>query len=271
MNKSLLESLQNLQLANPFSALELPFMLIAFCLCVVGFIFNVLHARDDPLRAFTRVGIASIFIAAMPLWTGLVRDAVYFLPYSLLDYHTSLMAIFKSITNAVNSAARHDALDFSIFDALGSVLMDFVVTLLMRMVAGIGSILAIPLLFVQIGVEKFLVVAMPVAIAMLTVPALRNQAQGFIAFWFSVLLWPLFFAVVTVVASLVFSVSNHLGTTWAETNITGGIFANFLAPFCAGAILIGGVLATPPLAFSLATHGGAALTGPSPSLITFLR
>lgn len=271
MNKSLLESLQNLQVANPFGALEFPFMLIAFFLGVVGFIFNVLHDREDPLRAFMRVAVASIFIAAMPLWCGWVRDTAYFLPHSLIDYHTSLTGIYTQITNAVNLALRHEAFDFSLFDALGNVVMDLIVAGLMRLIAGLGSIVAIPLLFVQIGVEKFLSIAMPVALAALTVPALRNQAQGFIAFWVSVLLWPLLFAVVTLIASLVFSVSNHLGTTWAETTLTGGIFANFIAPFCAGAILIGGILATPPLAYSLATHGGAALTGPSPSLITFLR
>jgi len=271
VTKTLLESLQRLQAGNPFSVLEEPFLYIAFFLCVAGFIFNVLAEKEDPLRAFVRAAMASTFIAALPLWTAWVRDGLYFFPNSLLDYQTSLAGIYRQITDAVNTALSQQTFEFSLFDALGSVLMDFVVALLMRTVAALGSMVAVPLLFVQIGVEKFLVTAMPMAIAALTVPALRNQAQGFIAFWVSILMWPLFFAVVTVIAGFVFTVSNHLGTTWFEANLTGGIFANFVAPFSAGAILIGGILSTPALAYSLCTHGGAALTGPSPSLITFLR
>ncbi len=271
MNRSLLESLQRLQVGNPFAALEEPMLLIAFFLCVTGFIFNVLAERDDPLRAFVRAAVASVFIAALPLWATWVRDGIYFLPYTLLEYHTSLTHVFRNITNALNGALDHQAFEFSLFDALGNVLMDFVVALLMRLIAGVGSLIAIPLMFVQIGVEKFLTVTLPVAIAAMTVPTLRNQAQGYMAFWLSVLLWPLFFAVVTVIAGFVFTVSNQLGTTWVETTLTGGIFANFVAPFSAGAILIGGILSAPPLAYSLCAHGGAALTGPSPSLITFLR
>jgi hypothetical protein len=271
VNTSLLESLQRLQVGNPFAVLEEPFLLIAFFLGVLGFMFNVLAEKDDPLRAFVRVAVAALFIAAIPLWTGWVREGIYFLPYTLLEYHTSLAGIYRNITNAVNTALNHQAFEFSLFDALGSVLMDFVVVVMMRLIAGLGSMVAIPLLFVQIGVEKFLVATLPMAIAALTIPTLRNQAQGYIAFWVSVLLWPFFFAVVTIIAGFVFTVSDNLGRTWLETTVTGGIFANFAAPFSAGAILIGGVLSTPPLAYSLCAHGGAALTGPSPSLITFLR
>lgn len=271
MNKSLLEALQRLNTGNPFQVLEAPLLLLAFLLCVLGVMFTLVVTKEDPLRAFARCTFASVFIAATPLWTGLVRDGLYFLPYSLLDYHTSLAGTFGRIMQAVNTALKHPAFDFSLWDALGSVLMDVVVAMLMRIVATLGSMLAIPLLFVQIGVEKFLVTTMPVAIAAMTVPTLRHQAQGFVAFWVSVLLWPLFFAVATVIAGLTFTVSNQLGQTWAELGAGGGIFSTFVAPFTAGAILIGGVLGTPPLAYSLCAHGGAALTGPSPALITFLR
>ena len=271
MNSSLIESLQKLQIGNPFSALEEPFLLLAFFLCVCGFIFNVLAEKQDPLRAFVRTGVASVFIAAIPLWGGWVRDGAYYLPYSVLDFNTSLSGVYGKITTSVNTALSHPTFDFSLFDAIGSAILDMAVAMMMRLVATLGSFVAIPLLFVQIGTDKFLLTTMPLAIAAMTVPTLRSQAQGYIAFWVSVLLWPLFFAVVTVIAGLVFSVSNSLGMSWIETNATGGIVANFIAPFAAGAILIGGILSTPPLAYSLCTHGGAALTGPSPSLITFLR
>lgn len=271
MNLSLFESLQRLRLDNPFSRLDEPVLILAFLFCVVGFIFNVLGDKQDPLRAFVRLAVASVFIASKPLWTAWVRDGLYFLPYSILDYHASLIGVFRNIATTVNAALDQKALDFTILEAFGSVMMDFTVALFMRTIAGVGSLVAVPLLFVQVGVEGFLATLLPVAIAALTVPAIRNQAQGFIAFWVSVLIWPLFFAVVTVIAGSVFTVSNHLNTSWTETLVTGGIVSNLIAPFAAGAILIGGVLATPPLTYSICAHGGAALTGPSPSLITFLR
>jgi len=269
VNKQLIEALQNLRLANPFAPLETPFLMLAFLFAVIGYAMTVIGEKQDHLRPVVRTTVACIFIAAVPLWTGLVRDGVYYLPYSLLDYHTGLEAVYQNITNAVNSAIDSKALDFSLFDALGSVIMDFIVVVLMRTIATIGSLIAIPLLFVQIGADQFCVTIMPLAIAGLTVPAIRNQCQGFIAFWVSVLLWPLFFAVVTIIASTVFSVSNNLTAHWLETLTGGGFIGNFIAPFAAGLILLGGIISTPPLAYSLCAHGGAALSGPSvTSLIT---
>lgn len=271
MNKSLLEALERLRIDNPFAVLEEPMLMVGFVLCVVGLIFTILVEKDDPLKAFARCMVATAFIAALPLWSSLVRDGLYFLPHRLLDYHTGLSGIFKKITTAVNTAVNQPAFDFSIFDALGSVLMDVVVALLMRAVATLGSMVAVPMLFVQIGAEKLVITTMPVAIAAMTVPAIRNAGQGYLAFWVSLLLWPFFFAVVTVIAGQVFTVSNNLGQLWSESTSAGGVFSNFIAPFTAGAILLGGILSTPPLAYSLCAHGGAALSGPSPSLLTFLR
>ena len=264
MNNSLIEALQRLQVGNPFAVLEEPVMMLAFFLCVLGFMFNVLVEKEDRMRALGRCAVASVFIAALPFWSSLVRDGLYFLPYGLLDFHTSLTSTCRHITRAFVTALKNPAYDFSLFDALSNVLMDVAVAILMRIVATMGSLVAIPLLFLQVGVEKFLITTMPVAVAALTIPALRSQAQGYLAFWVSILLWPLFFAVVTVIAGLVFTVSNNLGELWADLGTgVGGIISVFIAPFAAGAILFGGIIATPPLAYSLATHGGAALSGPS--------
>ncbi len=237
-------------------------MMIAFMLAIVGYVMTVLGEKQDHFKPLMRVCVASIFIAAIPLWTGLMRDACYYLPYALLDYHTGLSDIFHRITAAVNTAVNQPGLDFSVWNAVGSVLMDLVVVGLMRLIATIGSVIAIPLLFVQVGVERFCMVAMPVAVAGLTIPAIRNQCQGFIAFWISVLLWPLFFAIVTVIAGFVFTVSNGLSVSWVDSLAGAGFIGNFLAPFASGLILLGGIIGTPPLAYSLCAHGGAALSGP---------
>lgn len=271
MNKSLLEALEKLRTENPFGVLETPFLLLAFSLCVAGLIGGVLAEHEAPLKPFARCMLAVAAIAALPAWSGLIRGAAYFLPYQVLDYHTGLTGIYQRIAGAVNTAVSQPAFDFSLFDALGAVMMDFIAALLMRLIASLGSVVAVPLLFVQVGAEQLVITAMPAALAALTVPALRNAAQGFLAFWVSLLLWPLFFAAVTVIAGQVFTVSNQLGQLWADGGGSGGILTNFIAPFAAGAILLGGILSTPPLAYSLCAHGGAALSGPSPSLLTFLR
>ncbi len=263
MNQELLETLQNLQVGNPFSPLELPFMMIAFFMAIVGYIMTVLSAKQDYLKPLLRVCVASIFIAAIPLWTGLMRDVCYYLPYSLLDYHTGLSDIYKRITVAANAAVDQKGLDFSIFDAIGSVLIDLVLVAVMRTIASLGSFIAIPVLFVQVGVERFCLVAMPVAVAGLTIPAIRNQCQGFIAFWVSVLLWPLFFSIVTVIAGFVFSIASGLQISWAESLSGIGFVGSFLASFTSGMILLGGITATPPLAYSICAHGGAALSAPN--------
>jgi hypothetical protein len=260
MNKSLIESLAKLQLANPFAPLTEPLMMLAFALCVLGYILTVLSKTDDNLRAFGRMAVATIFIASIPLWSGIVRSALYYLPEHLLDYHTGMVTVFDQLTGSTNRAVDRVP-DYSILDLSSQSLIDTMTVLAMRLLCTIGSFIAAPLLIIQIFLDQVLIVLMPIAISAATIPPLRNQAQGFMAFWISTLLWPLGFAIVTVMAGSVFTLTDRLGNAWVDSAGSNAAITNFFAPAACALILIFGILSVPPLAYSLCTHGGASMLG----------
>jgi hypothetical protein len=171
-----------------------------------------------------------------------------------------MVTVFDQLTGATNQAVDRVP-DFALWDLSSQALIDTLTAMGMRLICTIGSYIALPLLIVQILLEQVLLVLMPIASAGATVPALRNQAHGFMAFWVSTLLWPLGFAIVTTMAGSVFTLTDRLGNAWVDSAGSNSLLTNFFAPFACAFILIFGVLSVPPLAYSICTHGGAAMLG----------
>jgi hypothetical protein len=123
------------------------------------------------------------------------------------------------------------------------------------LIAWIGAILQVPAYILQYCLRHLFETTIPIGIALLTVPALRQIGTTYIGMCISVLLWPLGFLVVNQIADV--SIDLCMSTVPA-----GGLasYLYLVMPLIPASILITGTFMVPSFCYSLCTQGGSSAT-----------
>lgn len=248
-------------IANPLEPLAAEFQIIAYTICFIGFALHIWQHKDSPapeLATFLRLSIIVALIAFLGPITDLLTDIFYYFPEKLIrDGH------------GINTAGdRIRSLYFALWDEQAKEepsFMNFltfslasfsqaVFSLLFGAISIIGSLILLPIYFLQRFATLLGFAGMPIAFALFSIPAMKDKAANYVLSVLSVLSWPFFLSVVNIAAGAMLDIAlaNPMPTAWK-------IFGGGIAPALAALILIGGSMAVPLFSYFLFTTGGGYL------------
>jgi hypothetical protein len=242
-------------LPNPFSIIDDEVLAVSFVLMVSGLIMGIWDKRNeisDALAVIVKAGILAGCIAASPWLFSLATDLMYWPAVKLIHANGGVNSAGDNLRAASAAAMAATPLSFSLLHLSTTAIFVVIFTGLCNILAAIGSVILIPLYFLQHGLVHVSQTLLPIGIASLCVPTLREKGMSFILSSLSLLAWPLGFAIVNTIA----------GSAAHEILVFGpfreyGAIGALLGPLVIGLILILGYVNVPLICYFLFTSGSA--------------
>jgi hypothetical protein len=257
-----------------FDDLRLEIYTIAFLIFLTGYFARIWSKRKDPAAHLETIGVVAMLILISVMMNPLIRPLATTLMYypaekleasnTMFQMNEALNYFQKSI-NPPEAAAQQ-----TFFEKLGSFVWNFaemtknglisaVLWILYLFLMTVASLLALPFYFLQRTLIIALFAFSPIAVACLSVPALRDKGAGYLSMTFSVLAWPLGFALVAAMSNVCLAAFPQIGSS-AGVTTAGAAVGSVIAPvvgLLVGSItMIVGVVLVPPTALYIFLYGG---------------
>lgn len=247
-------------LPNPLAPIETEFQILAFTICVAGFIAHIWANKDNPspeLATFLRLSIVVAVIAFLGPLQKIVTDVFYYFPEKLIrDGHGINTAgdRIRAQMAEIYALEADDPSFMSLFKiSFASLVSNFLATLFSS-IAFLGSVVLIPIYFIQHFAVLLGFGGMPIAVSLFALPAMKDKAANYVLSVLSVLSWPFFLVILNIAAGYMLDMadSDNMPAAW-------GFFGAALVPALAALVLIAGSMAVPLFAYFLFTTGGGYL------------
>lgn len=242
--------------ANPYEAIGPSVLMIAFTILTAGFFVQVLSHREDPsagARALVRIACITLLIACQGWLEPLVRDIFLYFPRVLYTNDHGINGVGDEMRKLTADYIK-DSPDISVFDLSVAVLATYFISSLINILALIGSIALVPMYFVFKCATMALSAFLPIALALFSLPSMRNIAQTYVLGFLSVYAWPLGFVITSITAKITLDIASQ-----APPPAEYGVLAQAMTPFVVAGILIMGATSTPLIMYYVFTSGGSAI------------
>lgn len=260
--------------ASSFSLLRIEIYTFAFLLFLAGYFGRIWAKRREPSQHIETIGYIGILVIVAVCMEPLIKPlavTLFVWPAEKLESANENFQMHKTLAyfaKAINPP--EPATGDSFFSKLSSAVLNFsyfslknltslLALIFYKAVMLLGSLIAIPLLILQRILSIVLFAFSPIAVSCLAVPALKEKGASYLLVMFSVLTWPLGFAIVAGMANVCIALlpsGIDAGVNNSADGIVSQVLVSLLAPICGGLILIGGVVLVPSTAAYLFLYGG---------------
>jgi hypothetical protein len=257
-----------------FESLRLEIYTIAFLLFLTGYFSRIWSKRKDPSAHLETIGAVAMLILISVMMNPIIRPlatTIFYYPAEKLESSNTMFQMNEALNyfqKSINPPEQAESQSF--FQKLGNFVWNFaemtkngiisaVVWLLYLILMAIASIVALPFYFLQRTLSIALFAFSPIAVACLSVPALRDKGAGYLSMMFSVLSWPLGFAIVAGMANVCLAAFPTIGNvpmTTSPAGAVGSVLAPIVGLLVGAIIMIIGVVLVPPTALYIFLYGG---------------
>jgi hypothetical protein len=260
--------------ATMFSELRIEIYSVAFLIFLAGYFGRIWQKRREPTQHIETIGYIGMLVILAVSMEPLIKPlatTIFVWPAEKLEASNENFQLHKTLTyfsKSINSPASSKGESF--LTKIGATVVNFTTFGLKGILSLIGyalykvtillsTIITVPMLILGRLLPIVLFAFSPIAVACLAVPALKEKGASYLAVMFSILTWPLGFAIVAGMANVAIAMLPTGGDLPASETFDGvasQMIVGIAAPICGALILIGGSVLVPSTSAYIFLYGG---------------